>query len=261
VVNISRRLQPQQFDCGTGIIRTALVGNLGTQIATLIGRSIVTGELSPGSTLPTEAELCETYGVSRTTVREALKKLHGKGLIAGTARSGTRVLSTKLWNQFDVELLEWCLNSELSESLLQELHEIRICFEPEACRVAADHGHTEDHDRIRAALDAMSALRTDPPKLIEADLEFHMAIVDATHNRFFIALGTAVKTALRISFSLLQARPDMPVQELELHREIGAAVISGQGQKAANTMRELISLAAHNISVISTVAVRRDPRG
>ena len=65
-----------------------MVGNLGTQVAALLGRRIVAGDLTPGTTLPTEAELCESFNVSRTTIREALKKLHGKGLIAGTTPLG-----------------------------------------------------------------------------------------------------------------------------------------------------------------------------
>ena len=217
----------------------------------------MTGELSPGTTLPTEAELCEQYGVSRTTIREALKKLHGKGLVAGTPRSGTRVLSTNRWNQFDADLLEWCFDAELSEALLQELYEIRLCFEPEACRVATLHARPGDHDRLRKAFEAMAALRTTPSKLIDADLEFHMAIVDATHNRFFITLGTAVKTALRLSFSLLQGRPDMPGRELELHGRIADAIAEGRGEDAANVMRELIEVSAQNIAVASAVAVQR----
>jgi DNA-binding FadR family transcriptional regulator len=257
VVNTSQDGHP---NLGARTIRATLVGNLGTQIAALIGRRIVTGELGPGTTLPTEAELCEEYGVSRTTVREALKKLHGKGLVAGTPRSGTRVLATKRWNQFDADLLEWCFDSELSESLLQELYEIRVCFEPEACRVAALHAQPEDYERLGKAFDAMAALRTVPLKVIDADLEFHMAIVDATHNRFFITLGTAVKTALRLSFSLLQGRPDMPEAELRLHGRIAEAIAGGRGEDAAQIMRELIEISAQNIVVASAFAVQRGKR-
>ena len=239
----------------------ALVGNLGTQIAALIGRRIVTGELPPGTTLPTEAELCEAYGVSRTTVREALKKLHGKGLVAGSTRSGTRVLSTKSWNQFDADLLEWGFDTPISESLLQELYEIRLCFEPEACRVAALRAGPEDHQRIQQAFERMSALRTEPAKLIEADLEFHMAIVDATHNRFFVNLGTAVRTALRLSFSLLQERPDLPENELLLHGKIGAAITAGRGEEAADTMRDLIAISTRNIALVRASAAHRKRSG
>ncbi|MCP8939656.1 FadR family transcriptional regulator [Alsobacter sp. SYSU M60028] len=224
-----------------------VMGNLGTQVAALLGRRIVSGELEPGATLPTEAELCDRYGVSRTTIRDALKRLHGKGLIVGTARAGTRVLPTSRWSQFDADLLTWRLEAGLDTALIQELHEIRQCFEPEACRVAARHASPEDHARIRAAFDEMAACRETSSLVMEADLEFHMAIVDATHNRFFITLGQAVKTALRVSFGLLRDRPGLPDNELAMHGDIADCIVEGRGDDAARTMRDLISLARRNI--------------
>lgn len=226
---------------------TKVVGNLGTQVAAILGRRIVRGELAPGSTLPTEAELCDLYGVSRTTVREALKRLHGKGLVAGTTRAGTRVLPTGSWNQFDSDLLTWRLEAAPDQELLQELYEIRSCFEPEACRVAALHATAGDNRRIARAFEEMTRLRTDPPRLIEADLEFHLAIVDATRNRFFVTLGQAVRTALWVSFSLLQHRPDLPRVELEMHGRVAAAIAAGRGEEAAAEMRALIALSQKNI--------------
>jgi DNA-binding FadR family transcriptional regulator len=224
-----------------------VVGNLGTQVAAILGQRIVRGELAPGTTLPTEVELCELYGVSRTTVREALKRLLGKGLVAGTARAGTRVLPTGSWNQFDPDLLTWRLEAAPDSELLQELYEIRSCFEPEACRVAALHATDEDNRRIARAFEDMTRLRTQPAELIKADLEFHLAIVDATRNRFFVTLGQAVRTALWVSFSLLQHRPDLPVIELEMHGRVAAAIAGGRGDEAAGEMRALIELSQKNI--------------
>ena len=83
--------------------------------------------------------------------------------------------------------------------------------------------------------------------MLEADLEFHMAIVDATHNRFFVTLGQAVKTALRVSFSLLQSRSGIPEDELVLHSAIADAIVAGRGEDAAQTMRDLIALSRRNI--------------
>ena len=135
----------------------------------------------------------------------------------------------------------------MDKELLQELYEIRFCFEPEACRFAAMHATDEDHARIRNAYEAMMADKDFSPRVMEADLEFHMAIVDATHNRFFVTLGQAVKTALRVSFSLLQSRPGISRDELVLHSAIADAIIAGRGEDAAQTMRDLIALARRNI--------------
>jgi DNA-binding FadR family transcriptional regulator len=237
-----------------------MVGNLGTQVATLIGRRIVAGEVAPGTTLPTEAELCQAYGVSRTTVREALKKLHGKGLVAGTTRAGTVVLPTNRWNQFDSDLLTWRLESGPDEKLLEELNQIRFCFEPEACRIAAEYATAQDNARIGNAFAQMTRLRTEPPRVIEADLEFHRAIIDATHNRFFVTLGAALTTALRVSFSLLQHRGEMPQGELDLHGRIAMAIASRCGAEAAATMQELILISQRNLRARSSRAKTRAAR-
>lgn len=223
-------------------------GKLGAEIAARIGRRLVTGELAPGAALPTEAELCASFGVSRTTIRDALKRLQGKGLVAGATRAGTRVLPTSRWSQFDGDVLAWRLGTGLDRGLLRELYEMRSGFEPEACRRAAEHASDGDNERIGRAFAAMTALRTRPAELIEADLEFHMAIVDATHNRFFIAMGPAVRTALRVSFSLLQGRPDLPVEELDLHGAIARAIATRDGEEAARTMQRLISLSQGNVA-------------
>ena len=141
-VNIRRSSDPKVAQA-----EGALVGNLGAQVAALIARPIVSGEIGPGETLPREAELCQRYGVSRTTVRDALRRLHGKGLVAGAARTGTSVQPTGRWNQFDPDILAWRLEAGLDPQLLRELHEVRLSFEPEACRMASQHATPEDNAR------------------------------------------------------------------------------------------------------------------
>jgi DNA-binding FadR family transcriptional regulator len=233
-----------------------VVGNLGTQVAALIAKNIVAGGVSPGATLPTEAELCRAYGVSRTTVREALKKLHGKGLVAGTSRTGTVVLPTDRWNQFDPDLLVWRFELGPDERLLEELYQIRTCVEPEACRIAAQYSTSDDSARIQNAFERMADLRVQPARLIEADLAFHRAIVDATHNRFFITLGTALATALRVTFLLLQHRGEMPQDELALHGTIARAISLRHGEEAAKTMKQLITISQRNLTGGSGIQVK-----
>ena len=67
-------------------------------VAQGIGRGILEGEFSTGSTLPGDAELMQRFGVSRTSLREALKTLAAKGLIESKTKVGTRVLEETRWN-------------------------------------------------------------------------------------------------------------------------------------------------------------------
>jgi len=70
-----------------------------------LGCAIVRGDYSSTDGLPTEAELCERFGVSRTAVREAVKMLSAKGLISSRPRQGIRILPEEEWNIFDSDIL------------------------------------------------------------------------------------------------------------------------------------------------------------
>jgi DNA-binding FadR family transcriptional regulator len=206
-----------------------------------LGRRIVAGRFAPGDSLPTEASLCDLFGVSRTTVREAVKRLHGKGLVAVSPRSGTRVLPTLHWNQFDAELLGWRVESGVDAAVLDQLYEIRDCFEPRACALAATNGTRDQHAAIAAEFATMADEAIDTERRIGADLDFHLAIFAATGNLFFVALGAAIRTALHLSFSLSQRRAPMPRRELRLHADVCRAILAGDGAAAAASMARLLA--------------------
>ena len=87
--------------------REPIVGTMSSQVARIIGTKIVGGEYAPGDSLPIEGDLCTQYGVSRTTIREAIKHLAGKRLIDVQPKIGTRVLPFNDWNLLDREVLSW----------------------------------------------------------------------------------------------------------------------------------------------------------
>ena len=128
--------------------REPLVGTMSAQVARIIGTKIVGGEYQPGDSLPIEGDLCTQYGVSRTTVREAIKHLAGKRLIDVQPKIGTRVLPFNDWNLLDREVLAWRLNAQFDSKIVEDIFEMRLCFEPRACYLAARSGSAEDHRLI-----------------------------------------------------------------------------------------------------------------
>jgi DNA-binding FadR family transcriptional regulator len=214
---------------------------LGARVTAEIGRRIASGSIAPGEALPTEGALCKSLDVSRTTLREAVKKLHGKGLVEIGPRSGTRVLPTDRWNQLDTDVLAWRIEGGLDDGLTDQLYQLRHCFEPYACELAATHGDADDHRRIRDAFEAMSGEAAYLGALVDPDLDFHIAIIAATHNAFFKSVGAAIKTALRLVFALGQERSRVPPDELALHGEVCDAILARQGAQAADAMRALLS--------------------
>jgi DNA-binding FadR family transcriptional regulator len=191
--------------------------------------------------LPTEADLCGIFGVSRTTVREAMKRLHGKGLVAGTPRNGTRVLPTARWNQFDAELLSWRMQRGVTAEIVDQLYEVRNCFEPRACALAAGRGDPAEKAMIQAHFERLADASLDTEQRVAADLAFHLAIFTATGNLFLISLGSAIGTALRLSFMLSQRRSSMSRAEVVLHGHVSQAILHGDADAAERHMRCLLA--------------------
>jgi DNA-binding FadR family transcriptional regulator len=219
---------------------TAIVGTLSTQLMNAIGRRIVAGDYKMGATLPSEFALCDEYGVSRTPLREAVKKLLAKGLIAVAPKSGTRVLPADRWNQLDPDVLRWRFDSGADGTLIDQLYELRGAFEPEACRLAALNGSETEHAEISRHFERMRALHHDPHGVVEADLAFHMAIVAATRNLFLISVSQSIRMALDFWFSLSADKQFFPESELDRHRLIRDAIVARRGGAAAAAMRRLL---------------------
>ncbi len=94
-------------------------------IARDIARKILSGQLTPGALLPSEVELCEQLGVSRTALREALKQLTSKGLLESRPKTGTRVRQRSSWNMLDAQLLDWMSGMEGTLEMYHQFLEFR----------------------------------------------------------------------------------------------------------------------------------------
>jgi DNA-binding FadR family transcriptional regulator len=174
--------------------------NLSQRMVQELGRTIICGEFHDDS-LPTEAELCEKFGVSRSAVREAVKMLSAKGLISSKPRQGIRILPEDQWNIFDPDLLRWMLESKPSLHVLKEFLQVRIAIEPEAAALAARYADQTKLDNIEKALEGMRKAEGNSKEDLEADIAFHASILYASNNRFYIRLRDFIATALRVSIS------------------------------------------------------------
>ena len=103
--------------------------NLSQRMTHELGKAIVRGEYKQSGGLPTEAELCDKFGISRSAMREAVKMLSAKGLIISRPRQGIRILPEDNWNIFDADVLKWILDSNPSLLLLKNIKkEPYFCF-------------------------------------------------------------------------------------------------------------------------------------
>lgn len=161
---------------------------------------IICGEYANDS-LPTEAELCESFGVSRSAVREAVKMLSAKGLIASKPKQGIRIQPEDQWNIFDPDLLQWMLHSKPSLQVLKEFLQVRTTIEPGAAALAASDADEQSINNIEQALERMRKAEVGTKEELEADIAFHVSILYASKNRFYIRLRDFIQTALRVSIS------------------------------------------------------------
>ncbi|KPF85806.1 GntR family transcriptional regulator [alpha proteobacterium AAP38] len=141
---------------------------------------IRSGQLPPGSRLPTQKEIAEAENVSRTVVREAVARLTAQGLAVSRQGSGMYVADTAEYRAFQITKDEL---HELAD--IVKLLEMRLGVETEMAGLAAARRTTADIGAIQDALQAMRDLRGDPVAAAKADTAFHLAIARATQNDYY----------------------------------------------------------------------------
>lgn len=167
------------------------------EIAATLGGEILSGVWAPGSRLPAMEEMFARFGVSRVVVREVIKTLTAKGLVASKTKVGTIVLDSATWNWLDADVLEWRVRAGLDRDFLAQVTELRQAVEPAAAALAARHRTARDVARLRACLEAMKAAEGDNLRFAEADLAFHLAVGQASGNPLVGSFAAVVKVALK----------------------------------------------------------------
>lgn len=190
---------------------------------------ILTGAIEPGERLG-QVELAETLGISRTPVREALRRLAGEGLVIARTNHGFRV-------------------AEISIDEVMRRLEIRLLLEPGIARLAAERASEDDLAAIGDAIDREERA-TDAAGVHDASRDFHLAVARATGNDDLVRT-LAAQWIVEIGRRLLARRaaaPDWRPRDVAEHAEIAAAIAGGQGDLAEQLMREHVASALRHWS-------------
>jgi DNA-binding FadR family transcriptional regulator len=188
----------RQGDDGARQLSASFGQNLTYTLLDELGRTIVTGGYDDRP-FPTEADLTKHHSVSRSVTREAVKMLTAKGLLTARPRKGTTVQPPSRWNLFDTDVLRWLLERKFSLELLRQFTELRIAIEPEAAGIAARAADADGVAAISAGYRRMEAAEAGDDDPLEADIAFHIAILQASANPFYQQFRDVVTTALRTS--------------------------------------------------------------
>ncbi|TSB05028.1 FadR/GntR family transcriptional regulator [Sphingorhabdus contaminans] len=224
----------------------AMGRNLTYGMLDMLGKAIVTGQFD-NQGFPTEAELAKQYEVSRSVVREAVKMLGAKGLLTARPRKGTMVQGTDRWNLFDIDVLRWLLDRKFSLDLLRQFSELRVAIEPAAAALAAKAHGAEGLAAIRAGFARMEAAEQDEDDPLEADIAFHVAILQASANPFYAQFRDVVTTALRSSIRFTN-RFKGRTASLPQHKAVLDAIANRDPLAAQAAMTELIADVMHLIA-------------
>ena len=239
-----RNIRPDKMDRLGPQHARPLKRSLREQLVDMLGGDIVCGRLQPGDLLPNEDVLLARYNVSRTVLREALNVLSGKGLLDARPKRGTVVRPRSEWSQLDSVVLGWrgsdtsIPRSKGLERSLDHLMEVRRIIEPSAAALAAQRGTAKDLTRISAAYAAMERADSDVQAFMDADLAFHVACLEATHNEFLLPIAHAIRTELMTSMRVTNrdAEENRRVS-LPLHRAISDAIVARDPEAARLAMQ------------------------
>lgn len=199
-------------------------------------QAIESGLFGPGERLPPERELVEQFGVSRVSVREALRSLEALGLIKVVAGRGCFVRGDLLENR-NRTIRQW-LSSHSAE--IADLLKVRGAIETLGAEEAARRSDAallaeleEAHHAFATAVEQSAPIS----ELVQRDVRFHEALADASGNALVVELTRQLNSYLVEARQLTMAPPGRPSRSAREHQAIVTAVIAGDEAAARRAMR------------------------
>ena len=196
----------------------------------------MSGQYRPGDRLPTEREMAQQFGVSRVTVRDALRALEANGLVrVKVGGQGGPYVSAP-----DIELLSdsFSTHLHLRGTTFHDLAEARQALETTAAQLAAQRATAQDLSALEDAIQGPAR----PRKASDtgaSSLDFHTALVIAAHNQALLAMFGATRTLIQEAFDQLHAQqPDMADAARNTHTELYAAISEHDSERAGALMRQ-----------------------
>lgn len=222
---------------------------LADSVASELEKRILEGSLKSGDRLPAERLLALDLGVSRPSLREAMQKLVSRGLLTTRHGGGTYVT-----DRLDAHFVDpWQDMLKGNPLLHRDLLEVRQMLESQAASLAADRATDADISRLDEAYATLenSYERDDLSACIDADVAFHQAVAEATHN---VLIGHLTASLMRVihghvsnNLVHLHARPQRWSQLRAQHRAIWQAIREHKPQEAALAASEHIEFVRQGI--------------
>lgn len=218
--------EKQLNSLGTPVKQGSVVG----LVMDRIKEALIKKELRPGDYLPTENELMKNLGVSKTSIREAIKMLQALGVLEIKRGQGTRIRKHLEGTVIDPLIFQLIIEDEEPRDLV----ELRMIFEPAYMLLAMEKATEEDIASIQAAHEKFERVIEQARQTVDDDIAFHLAILQATHNLLVIRIGETILQLFRAAMiKSLRSNPQVALRD---HTKILKAFC----ERNAHQLREVI---------------------
>ena len=201
-----------------------------------------------GSKLPNENLLAKQYGVSRSSLREALKILKSKGVIKSKQRLGTVIDKYENINFFDKDILSWSQGTSYFKNSRKYFLQIRMMFEPEISFMCAKNINKKNKNEFEKIFDNLrqSVISKDYNNIILNDLAFHQKIIMNCGNPILFPLHEFINHILKANFTSNQQLQKnyfkgWEKKYLKQHEDLKNFIVNNNPIKAKNKMISIIS--------------------
>lgn len=198
------------------------------EIANQIKQLILDGNLKPGDKLPPERELVKQLGVSRPSLREALKSLVTMGFLE--VRQAKRTFVKSVTSKLIEDPLALLIKTD--QQKIYDLIEVRKAIEAWAAYHAAQRASREDIEKLKGIITEMKRAFEEGRSWEKLDADFHLAIAQATHNTIQTHIMSAIYDLLRESMSKVFINRDKVKKLMNHHQQIFLAIKSRTSEKA-----------------------------
>lgn len=216
--------------------------SIGDEVFNQIKEQIISGEWPIGSKIPTENELTILLQVSRISVRHAVQRLVGMGLLEIKRGDGTYVKNISVASQFE-NIFPMLM---LSKNDFKEIYEFRVILEIENARLAAKRATEEDICKLRESYENMKDSQKDIEKFAQEDINFHTNVAMATHNSFIIKTTSIIHEVLQ-KMMLAGVKAVGMDAGIYYHEKIIEAIENKDSKNAAKIMKEHIYNSARTL--------------
>lgn len=210
---------------------------LSQKIVSQVTEAIIKGELKIGDRIPPERDLANTFGVSRTAIRDAIKILSGRGVL--DVKHGVGI--------FVAESVKKEYGMDFAGEQLRDLFEIRKTLETQAAAWAADRADSDYVSRLRTIVDEAKEHSSNLQVLAEKDAQFHMMIAEASKNLLIVKIMWTLLDTLEESRTKALTIPNRALASLSEHEQVLKAIAEHNQERARESMHKHLDSVEHSI--------------